>query len=253
MRKCLEDDKESVQLILSIILRQIKGLKVTEVKTEREILSLSNRSITLDVYAVDDSGKLYDIEIQRDDKGATGKRARYNGTLMDLDFLKKGNDFKDLPTRYVIVISKNGFNCHDKPLQDYVYTSQDGNYLDDETHVVYVNGKNKEDTELGHLMQDFNNKDYNTMFYKQLADKVRYYKTTEKGNKAMNEKLEKIIDERLNALLSEKIKSVFNIEKVEYFSNLLKMGLKETDIQKALKISDTDYNIIYPLALKLAQ
>lgn len=237
MRICLADDKESIELILSIILPGIKGLKVTEVKTEYDILSLSNRSITLDAYAVDETGKLYDIEIQKDDRGATGKRARYNGSLMDLDYLKKGKDYKDLPTRYVVMISENGYNCYGEPLKEYVYRSKDGRLLDDETHIVYVNGQNKSDSELGKLIQDLHNKDYSTMNYKTLADRVRYYKTTEKGVSIMDDKLLKVFEE----------------ERIEYFANLLKMGLKALDIKKALKISDDDYETIYPLALKLAQ
>ncbi len=237
MRICLADDKESIQLILSIILSDIKGLKVTNVKTEYDILSLSNRSVTLDAYAVDEKGKLYDIEIQRENKGATGRRARYNGALMDLDYLKKGKDFEELPARYVIIVSENGYNCYNEPLKKYVYKSDDGKLLDDDTHIIYVNGQNKSNTELGKLIQDLHNKDYSTMNYKTLADRVKYYKTTEKGKTEMDEKLLKVFEE----------------ERIEYFANLLKIGLKVEDIKKALKISDKDYKIIYPLALKLAQ
>ena len=75
------------------------------------------------------------------------------------------------------------------------------------------------------------------MNYKTLAEKVRYYKTTEKGEIAMNEKLLKLLEE----------------EKVKYFANLLKFGIKEEDIRKLLDLSDKDYETIYPLALKLAQ
>ena len=237
MRICLADDKESIELILSIILPEIKGLKVTEVKTEYDILSLSNKSVTLDAFAVDETGKLYDIEIQKDDRGATGKRARYNGSLMDLDFLKKGKDYKDLPTRYVVMISENGYNCYGEPLKEYVYQSKDGRLLDDETHIVYVNGQNKSDTELGKLIQDLHNKDYSTMNYKTLADKVRYYKTTEKGVSIMDKKVLKLFEE----------------ERVKYFAKLLKKGLKIEDIIDVLDISEDDYKTMYPLALKLAQ
>lgn len=237
MRICLADDKESIELILSIILPEIKGLKVTEVKTEYDILSLSNKSVSLDAYAVDETGKLYDIEIQKDDRGATGKRARYNGSLMDLDYLKKGKDYKDLPTRYVVMISENGYNCYGEPLKEFVYQSKDGRLLDDETHIVYVNGQNKSDSELGKLIQDLHNKDYSTMNYKTLAEKVRYYKTTEKGVSIMDKKVLKLFEE----------------ERVKYFAKLLKKGLKIEDIIDVLDISEDDYKTMYPLALKLAQ
>ena len=40
------------------------------------------RSITLDVYAKDADGKVYDIEVQREDRGADFHRARFHSKLM---------------------------------------------------------------------------------------------------------------------------------------------------------------------------
>ena len=195
----------------------------------------------MDAYAVDEKGKLYNIEIQKDDKGATGKRARYNGSLMDLDFLKKGTDFENLPARYVIIISQNGYNCYGEPIQEFVYTSKSGKFSDDKTHIVYVNGKNKDNADLGKLMQDLNNKDYETMNYKSLADKVKYYKTTEKGQEAMNAKLKELLNKELNQ------------DHINIFSNMLKLKLEPAQIKIALNLSEIDYNAMYPIALKLAQ
>ena len=203
----------------------------------------------MDAYAVDEKGKLYNIEIQKDDKGATGKRARYNGSLMDLDFLKKGTDFENLPARYVIINSQNGYNCYGEPIQEFVYTSKSGKLLDDETNIVYVNGKNKDNTDLGKLMQDLNNKYYETMNYKSLADKVRYYKTTEKGQETMNEKLKELMNEKLKELMN---KELYN-RNISIISNMLKLKLEPAQIKIALNLSDTDYNAMYPIALKLAQ
>ena len=53
--------------------------------------------------------------------------------------------------------------------------------------------------------------------------------------------------------MNEKLLKLIEEEKIEYFANFLKLGLNVEDIKKALKISDKDYKIIYPLALKLAQ
>ena len=57
----------------------------------------------MDAYAVDEKGKLYNIEIQKDNKGATGKRARYNGSLMDLDFLKNVAKYATIFFVYVLL------------------------------------------------------------------------------------------------------------------------------------------------------
>ncbi len=94
-------------------------------------------------------------------------------------------------------------------------------------------------------MQDLNNKNYETMNYKSLADKVRYYKATEKGQEIMNEKLVE--------LWNEKAKELLNQEHINIFSNMLKLKLEPSQIKTALNLSDADFNIMYPLALKYAQ
>lgn len=70
MRLCFKENPECVEFILKIILPKIAGLKITEIKPEYEIDNLISRAVCLDAYAVDENGTLYDIEIQRDDKGA---------------------------------------------------------------------------------------------------------------------------------------------------------------------------------------
>ena len=41
------------------------------------------RSVRLDILAVDEKNHVYNIEVQRNDKGAGVKRARYNSSLID--------------------------------------------------------------------------------------------------------------------------------------------------------------------------
>ena len=49
-------------------------------------------------------------------------------------------------------------------------------------HIIYVNGADKDaSTALGKLMHDFFCTDPDDMHYKELADKVRYFKEDEKG------------------------------------------------------------------------
>lgn len=47
------------------------------------------------------------IEIQRADKGADPKRARYHSSILDAHLLRPNDDFKDLPETYVIFITGN--------------------------------------------------------------------------------------------------------------------------------------------------
>ncbi|MBR7052985.1 MAG: PD-(D/E)XK nuclease family transposase, partial [Bacteroidaceae bacterium] len=105
MSKCLENAPECIELILQIILGK-KDLKVVKAQTEYPIKSLQGRGVRFDVFARDSEGREYDIEIQRADKGAEPRRARYNSALMDANALKSGEDVGKLRDTYVIFITE---------------------------------------------------------------------------------------------------------------------------------------------------
>ena len=48
-------------------------------------------------------------------------------------------------------------------------------------HILYVNGEVKDGSSTSYLMEDFMNEDYRTMHISELAEVVKYYKTTEMG------------------------------------------------------------------------
>ncbi len=95
MVKVLEDPA-CTQLILRIIL-DIDDLIVTKVQTQDELKNLQGRSVKLDVHAIDSKGKHYNIEVQRSDKGAVAKRARYNSSLLDANITEPGEEYELLP------------------------------------------------------------------------------------------------------------------------------------------------------------
>ena len=115
MSKCLENAPECIELILRIILGK-KDLKVVKSQTEYPIKSLQGLGVRFDVFARDSEGREYDREIQRADRGAEPKRARYNSALMDANALKSGEDFGKLRDTYVIrreahYVRSNRKNC----------------------------------------------------------------------------------------------------------------------------------------------
>lgn len=68
-------------------------IRVKSVTTQRQMKNLLGRDICLDIDADDDSGKKYNIEVQRSDKGADRKRARYHSSILDAHLLKSGEDY----------------------------------------------------------------------------------------------------------------------------------------------------------------
>ena len=64
-------------------------------------------SVRLDILAVDRQNQVYNIEIQRDDKGAGVKRARYNSSLIDANVTEPGEQYQNLNETYVVFITEN--------------------------------------------------------------------------------------------------------------------------------------------------
>lgn len=191
MNVCLDGDVEATQLILRIILGR-PDITVRRVTTQKVMKNLLGRDVWLDVDADDADGKVYDVEIQRSDKGADRKRARYHSSIMDAHLLSHGDDFSDLPESYVIFITERDVLGGGLAIYGVERTiSETGEAFGDGEHIVYVNGENRNDsTELGRLMQDFFCTDPKDMHYKELADKVRYFKEDEKGVNGMCKALE---------------------------------------------------------------
>ena len=64
MRAAFDNNIEGTEAVLQIIMEK-DDLKVTDVIAQQELKNLYGRSVRLDVYAIDATGKRYDIEIQR--------------------------------------------------------------------------------------------------------------------------------------------------------------------------------------------
>ncbi len=107
------EDKECAQLLLRVILDR-DDLTVEKAVTQWDIKNLQGRSTRLDIYAVDSAGKHYDVEVQRENKGAEPKRARYNGSLMDA----MNNEALSDRTRY-FKETKEGVDIMCKLMEDY--------------------------------------------------------------------------------------------------------------------------------------
>ena len=154
MSKCLENAPECIELMLRIIIGK-KDLKVVKSQTEYPIKSLQGRGVRFDVFARDSKGREYDIEIQRSDHGAEPRRARYNSALMDANALDSDEDFAKLRDTYVIFITENDIMGDGQEVYVYDRTEKtSGRILGDGTHIIYVNGATRSETEIGRLIHD---------------------------------------------------------------------------------------------------
>ncbi|UTC58953.1 Rpn family recombination-promoting nuclease/putative transposase [Treponema sp. OMZ 305] len=197
--KCFEGNTECIELILSIVLDKT-DLKVIDARTQVFLANLLNRSVRLDVLATDSAGRKYNIEIQRADKGAGRKRARYNSSMMDANLLKKSEDFETLPETFIIFITENDVIGREKPIYRIERCFlETGEKFGDGSHIVYVNGAYRDETPIGKLMHDFSCINPSDMYYDVLANRVRFFKETKEGIAVMC----KVMEDMRNQTLKE--------------------------------------------------
>lgn len=175
MNKVFED-KACAEFLLQIILQR-SDLKVVQVHVQHEVKNLQGRSARLDILAVDQENRVYNIEIQRDDRGTSVKRARYNSSLLDANITEPGGQYENLNETYVIFITEHDVLKGGRPIYRIERTVQEtSESFGDGTHILYVNAQMKDDTALGQLMHDFSCTSADEMHYQILADRVRYFK-----------------------------------------------------------------------------
>ena len=192
MSKCLENAPECIELILQIILGK-KDLKVVKAQTEYPIKSLQGRGVRFDVFARDSKGREYDIEIQRSNDGAEPRRARYNSALMDANALKSGDDVDKLRDTYVIFITENDVMRRGQEVYVYDRTEKvSGERLGDGTHIIYVNGATRSESDIGKLVHDLLCPDASAMYFEVLRKQVSQFKNSEAGRHVMCKAMEEL-------------------------------------------------------------
>ena len=206
LTKCFEGDTPIMELVLQIVLEK-PDLKVLDVRTQVFVENLLNRSVRFDILATDSTGAKINVEIQRADKGAGRKRARYNSSMMDATLLKKGDDFDNLPETWVVFITEN--DVIGKGLPRYSVERcflGIGERFEDGSHILYVNGAYRGDTPIGKLMHDFSCTNAADMYYAPLADRVRFFKESKEGILIMCKVMEDMRKESLQEGVKEGIK-----------------------------------------------
>ena len=120
------EDRTCAEFLLQIILKR-DDLTVKEVHGQYSIKNLQGRSIRLDILAVDQKNRAYNIEVQRSDRGASEKRARSNSSLLDANLTDAGDDYDTLnkfltiKDKHILLYEHNAFTSHLMLDSDEVY------------------------------------------------------------------------------------------------------------------------------------
>jgi hypothetical protein len=241
MRAMFKKNIPLAQLVLRIITGK-KNLLITNCETQADMKRVTGaRTICLDAYGTDDSGKKYDLEIQRADRGADLHRARYHSSVMDIENLDAGQDFKELPDTFTIFITESDFFGKGEPI--YLIQRMNvttGEPANDGALTIYVNGEYRGENEIGYLMHDFNCTDSADMHYELMADRTRYLKESPKGVSEMCKMMEEMRNEAADAAEKKAtfsyITALMNSMKWTIEQALTNMGVpsEDWDIYKAM-------------------
>ena len=215
------EDPEVCEELLQIILKK-PDLKVMESQPQRYLRNMGARSVILDVLCTDESGAMFNIEVQKHDNHAGNlraeeyqKRVRCNLANMDTVFTEKGITFRNLPDIYSVFISEHDpfeQNCTTYHIHREI--SETGRLVDNGVHEIYVNAEANDGSIHAELMQYFvNSTGYHPLF-KKLSQKVQYFKESNKGVTVMGNVFDEYAEEKLLETAANMLKANFSIDTI---------------------------------------
>ncbi|MCD8221359.1 MAG: Rpn family recombination-promoting nuclease/putative transposase [Clostridiales bacterium] len=145
--------------ICRLTLERILGFPIREVTVDTEHAFTVNpdyRGVRLDARADDADGTAFTIEMQVSDEHNLPKRSRCYQGQMDVESLRPGAEFDELPESYVIFICL--FDPFGRGRYRYTYREEcveDGEPLGDGTCKIFLNTKGKNPEEVPKELVDF--------------------------------------------------------------------------------------------------
>ena len=180
--KVMEDKKICMKLLETLLHIKVKDIVYLEEEKKLDFQK-DAKSVRLDVY-VEGSNKVFDIEMQAIDKKNLPQRSRYYQGMIDLNTIKKGEDYTELKESYVIFIC--AFDPFGKKKAQYTFENlclEDKELrLNDGARKLFFNARNyinAEDEDIREFLKYVNGGESSNPFVKELEDKVTQVKASE--------------------------------------------------------------------------
>ena len=215
-----------------------------------------SKGIRLDVY-VQDSNRVFDIEIQNSLDENLPKRTRYYQSMMDIDLLLKGKNYTELKESFVIFICKDDFFGFNLPCYSFSNTCKEKPdlFLQDEVHKIIFNAsafKQEKNVEKKSILEYIVDRTSTTDFTAKLNSLVEQTKLNEifRGDYmawglAEFDAERRGYKEGVEEGISQGISQGSQQAKIETAKNMLKDNL---DIQTIIKYTGLSLNEIQTLA-----
>ena len=241
------------------LLERLLEIKIEKVEYPSLQKSISphykSKGVRLDVY-IQDSNRIFDIEIQNFLDENLPKRTRYYQSMMDIDLLLKGNNYTQLKESFVIFVCKEDFFGENMPCYFFTNTCRDKPdlQLGDKSYKVIFNAsafENEKNLEKKSILEYIIDKKSTSEFTTKLDTLVEQTKLNEifKGDYMAWGLAEFDAEQRgkkegYSAGVSDGIQQGEYKAKIETAKNLLAMGLSIENICKATDLSIEEVNLI---------
>jgi predicted transposase/invertase (TIGR01784 family) len=190
---------------------------------------------------VQDSNRVFDVEVQNilDDDLPT--RTRYYQSMMDIDLLLKGKKYAELKESFIIFVCKDDFYGEGFPCYTFSNLCHEKRTLEfgDKTHKVIFNASafsKEKDLERKSLLEYINNKESTSDFTKMidlLVEKTKENQTFRGDYMAWGLAEQDAEKRGYNAGIADGVAQGAEQAKIETAKNLIAMHLSLEDIVKA--------------------
>jgi predicted transposase/invertase (TIGR01784 family) len=238
------EDREVCEEILRILLQK-PDLHVVDYQAQRHLRNIGAHSVILDLLCQDDTGALFNVEVQKADNDDHQKRMRFNISNIDTTFVEKGIDYKDLPDVFAIFLSQfDLFQENRTTYHVHRAITETGTRVENGIHEIYINTAIDDGTAISQLMQFFLHSVGDNPLFPKLTKRVHYFKEEQKGVAAMTNVFEEYAEERAKERVKEAQRE-FQKESQEKERatalNFLKEGVSVETIAKALPSLSLDF------------
>ena len=239
--------------LLNFVLEDSVGT-ITEVSYQTTFERGSSKGIRLDIWAGDERGKLYDIEMQTTDQKNLAKRLRYYQSAIDVGTLNKGWDYDNLPDTFIIFFCTFDYVNAELPVYTFktTCTENDKILLPDGITKVILNSRAAAKTqkpELQAFLEYMNGKKSNSDFIIELENKVNEVKQNDKRRREYMIMSAFEADARRVGILEGKQEGISEGSyqaRLETAKNLIDMGLSIENIAKATGLAQKEVEKLQP-------
>ena len=173
MTVALDDNTEAISILVSTILK--RKIRITSVITQKTVVNQKGKKIIMDVFAVDDHGNVYVIEVENNPTRARYPRMQYYYDMVSNIIVQSGTAYSQIKNRTVICFCKGDGAKTGQPVSRSLTKWKD---TDKGTkpygEIIYVNVReNKGNDPIAVLNRDLVQKDYRKIVNPVLRESCR--------------------------------------------------------------------------------